>query len=134
MIESASDTLIVTFDRALPADKTVLCVSRKVNDHNTILKIVSGEQADILYRLLTEPEQTERGENMTEEEELKPCPFCGGKVIQTAGVTGIPVFICTNREDCGAYISFDSLIASHNPEHAHIYWNKRGGNDMDIQI
>lgn len=126
MIKSVSDTLTVTFDRSV-ADGAALCVSRKVNDNINVLKIVSGEQADILYRLLTEPEQTEIDKNMTAEEELKPCPFCGGKVVQEAGVTGIPVFICTNREDCGAYISFDSLIISHNPEHAHTYWNKRGG-------
>lgn len=125
-MESVSDTLTVTFDSS-PTDKAALCVSRKVNDNIDVLKIVSGEQADILYRLLTEPEQTEIDAYMTSEEGLKSCPFCGCKIVQTTGVTGIPIFICTNREDCGAYITFDSLITSHNPEHAHIYWNKRGG-------
>ena len=48
-----SDTLTVTFDSNLD-DEAGICVSRVVNGEVTVLKIELGEQADILYQLLTE--------------------------------------------------------------------------------
>ena len=49
-----SDTLIATFDCSLD-DKAGVCISRVVNGEVFVLKIELGEQADILYHLLTEP-------------------------------------------------------------------------------
>ena len=61
----ASDTLIVTFDSSLD-DEAGICVSRKVNGKIVILKMELGEQADILYHLLTE--QMAQAEIKTESE------------------------------------------------------------------
>lgn len=54
-----SDTLTVTFDSSLD-DEAGICVSRVVNGKTVILKMELGEQADILYHLLTE--QTAKAE------------------------------------------------------------------------
>ena len=48
-----SDTLTVTFDSSLD-DEAGMCVSRVVNGKVVVLKMELGEQADILYHLLTE--------------------------------------------------------------------------------
>lgn len=48
-----SDTLTVTFDSSLD-DEAGICISRVVNGKIVVLKMELGEQADILYRLLTE--------------------------------------------------------------------------------
>lgn len=48
-----SDTLTVLFNRYLD-DEAGICVSRVVNGKVTVLKVELGEQADILYHLLTE--------------------------------------------------------------------------------
>jgi len=48
-----SDTLTVTFDSSLD-DEVGICVSRIVNGKVVVLKMELGEQADILYHLLTE--------------------------------------------------------------------------------
>lgn len=48
-----SDVLIVSFDNGA-GDESALCVSRKLWKHTIVLKMELGEQADILYRLLTE--------------------------------------------------------------------------------
>jgi len=48
------DTLIAAFDCSLD-DKAGVCISRVVNGEVFVLKIELGEQADVLYRLLTEP-------------------------------------------------------------------------------
>ena len=47
---------------------------------------------------------------------LKPCPFCGGTVKITQGLTGAPFlfFKCKNK-DCGALISFDNDVANATP-------------------
>lgn len=55
----SSDILTVTFDRGLK-DDSGLAVARKCGEKTSVLKIELGEQADILYRLLTE--QTTKGE------------------------------------------------------------------------
>lgn len=49
-----SDVLTVTFDYSDMKDISALCVSRHTGDTLEILKIAQGDQADILYRLLTE--------------------------------------------------------------------------------
>ena len=48
-----SDVLTVTFDYSDMKDVSALCVARHTGDTLEILKIVQGDQADILYRLLT---------------------------------------------------------------------------------
>jgi hypothetical protein len=48
-----SDTLTVIFDSSSD-DELGICVSRVVNGKVVILKMELGEQADILYHLLTE--------------------------------------------------------------------------------
>ena len=52
-MKAISDTLTVTFDSS-PYDEAGICVSRAVNGKVVVLKIELGEQADILYHLLTE--------------------------------------------------------------------------------
>lgn len=47
-----SDVLIVSFDNGLK-DESALCVARKCGKEITLLKMELGEQADILYHLLT---------------------------------------------------------------------------------
>ena len=49
----ASDTLTVTFDSSLD-DEAAICVSRVIDEKVVVLKMELGEQADILYYLLTE--------------------------------------------------------------------------------
>lgn len=61
-----SDTLTVTFDSSVD-DEAGICVSRTVNGKTVILKMELGEQADILYHLLTE--QTAKAEIKAESEE-----------------------------------------------------------------
>ena len=48
-----SDILTVSFDSCLE-DESALCVTRKRGDRIKVLKMELGEQADILYHLLTE--------------------------------------------------------------------------------
>lgn len=52
-MKTISDTLTVIFDRSLD-DESGICISRKVNGKIVVLKMELGEQADILYHLLTE--------------------------------------------------------------------------------
>ena len=48
-----SDILTVSFDSGLK-DESALCVTRKYGEKIIMLKMELGEQADILYHLLTE--------------------------------------------------------------------------------
>jgi len=48
-----SDVLTVSFDSGLK-DESALCVTRKCEGKTIMLKMELGEQADILYHLLTE--------------------------------------------------------------------------------
>ena len=48
-----SDVLTVSFESGLK-DESALCVTRKHNGETIMLKMELGEQADILYHLLTE--------------------------------------------------------------------------------
>lgn len=49
----SSDTLTVTFDSSLD-DEPGICISRTVNGKTNVLKMELGEQAEILYHLLTD--------------------------------------------------------------------------------
>lgn len=60
-----SDVLTVSFDSGLK-DESALCVTRKYGEKIIGLKMELGEQADILYRLLTE--QMTKAEIKTESE------------------------------------------------------------------
>ena len=66
MTHSVSDILTVTFDSSLD-DEAEICVSRAVNGKIVVLKMELGEQADILYHLLTE--QAAKAEIKVESEE-----------------------------------------------------------------
>lgn len=72
-MNTVSDTLTVTFDNSLD-DETGICVSRVVNGKITILKMELGEQADILYQLLTE--QMTKAEIKTEDGEINNKNLC----------------------------------------------------------
>ena len=64
-MKDISDVLIVSFDSGLK-DESGLCVTRKHGEKIIVLKMELGEQADILYRLLTE--QTLKAEIKAESE------------------------------------------------------------------
>lgn len=52
-MKDVSDVLTVRFDNGL-SDESAICVARVVNGKVSVLKMELGEQADILYHLLTE--------------------------------------------------------------------------------
>ena len=52
-MKNISDVLTVSFDNEFK-DESVLCVARKQGEDITIVKMEFGEQANILYHLLTE--------------------------------------------------------------------------------
>lgn len=52
-MKDTSDILTVGFDSGLK-DESALCVTRKHGEKIIMLKMELGEQADILYHLLTE--------------------------------------------------------------------------------
>ena len=52
-MKDVSDVLTVSFDSGVK-DESALCVTRKYGDEIIMLKMELGEQADILYHLLTE--------------------------------------------------------------------------------
>lgn len=59
--------------------------------------------------------------------ELKPCPFCGGRVTLMNLVTPIKMFYCTNYKDCGAVVSFDNDVCNLEAGDRHKIraWNRR---------
>ena len=63
--------------------------------------------------------------------ELKPCPFCGSKLVKyTRGITGAPiVFLKCGNLDCGAVVSFDNEKCHLLPESAINAWNRRAKNE-----
>lgn len=65
-MSDASDILTVSFDSG-SKDESALCVTRKCGEKTIVLKMELGEQADILYRLLTE--QMTKAEIKIESEE-----------------------------------------------------------------
>lgn len=52
-MKNIEDILTVSYESGLEGE-SALCVARKKGEKKTILKIEIGEQADILYYLLTE--------------------------------------------------------------------------------
>lgn len=52
-MKNVSDILTVSFDSGVK-DESALCVTRKYGEKTIMLKMELGEQADILYHLLTE--------------------------------------------------------------------------------
>lgn len=58
-----SDRLTVSFDNSFDDNELGLCVTRKHGEKIEVLKMELGEQADILYRLLTD--QTTKAEIKT---------------------------------------------------------------------
>ena len=52
-MRDTSDVLTVSFDSGLK-EESALCVTRKHGENIIVLKMELGEQADILYHLLTE--------------------------------------------------------------------------------
>lgn len=58
-MRDTSDVLMVTFDSSVN-DESGICISKAVNGKVVVLKMELGEQADVLYRLLTE--QTTKAE------------------------------------------------------------------------
>lgn len=77
-MEEVSDVLTVSFDSGLN-DESALCVTRKYGGKIIVLKMELGEQADILYHLLTEQmakaeikvEGEEQGDDATNKEQTK---------------------------------------------------------------
>lgn len=65
-MKNVSDILTVSFDSGVK-DESALCVTRKYGKKTIMLKMELGEQADILYHLLTE--QMTKGEIKAESEE-----------------------------------------------------------------
>ena len=64
--------------------------------------------------------------------ELKPCPFCGGKIISFSnGTINAPIVFlkCTNHA-CGAVVSFDNDKCNLMPEMAVDKWNRRTADDQ----
>ena len=67
-MKDISDVLTVSFDSGLK-DEAALCVSRKCGEKIVVLKTELGEQADILYYLLTE--QMAKAEIKSESEAVR---------------------------------------------------------------
>lgn len=65
-MKDVSDILTVSFDSGTN-DVSALCVTRKYGEEIIMLKMEQGEQADILYHLLTE--QMTKAEIKVESEE-----------------------------------------------------------------
>lgn len=81
------DVLTVVFDNGLE-DESGLCVTRKCGEKFTILKMELGEQADILYHLLTN--QMAKAEIKSESEELtiKPQQKIGRWIDDKCSICG----------------------------------------------
>lgn len=54
--------------------------------------------------------------------QLKPCPFCGGKAAIHKGYRGILFIKCIK---CGSLTSFDNDICNVTCNKAIDYWNRR---------
>lgn len=59
-------------------------------------------------------------------QELKPCPFCGGKVRRVIGFMGLNFFKC---QKCGAVISFDNDYYNDHQDEAIEAYNRRGNDE-----
>lgn len=58
--------------------------------------------------------------------ELKPCLFCGKKVVRQKGFMGWNFFKCRN---CSAVVSFDNDYYNANPDKAIEAWNWRSDDE-----
>lgn len=65
--------------------------------------------------------------------ELKPCPFCGGKVQIMNLMTPVTMIYCLNFKECGAVVSFDNPICnnSRTDEPKIKAWNRRTREDNE---
>ncbi len=61
-------------------------------------------------------------------EELKPCPFCGYKLVGYLLNSPICAFKCDNPY-CGAIVYFDNSACNLFPEKAVTHWNRRANNE-----
>lgn len=61
--------------------------------------------------------------------ELKPCPFCGGRVELMNLMTPIKMFYCLNYQTCGAIVSFDNPLANRFDKAKVEAWNRRATDD-----
>ena len=50
---------------------------------------------------------------------LKPCPFCGGRVEEMTGITGLTMIVCSR---CKATVSFGG---KERKDQATSAWNRR---------
>lgn len=97
-----SDVLTVSFDHGLK-DESGLCVARQLGEKVIVLKMELGEQADILYRLLTEQMtkveiKSEKGEWILDETDNSvTCNKCGCMIYPNDILNGDAHF-CPN---CG---------------------------------
>ena len=65
-------------------------------------------------------------------EKLKPCPFCGEKLIFNAPVRIMgpkTLFLKCGNSECGAIVSFTNKICNKNPDEAINYWNRRANDE-----
>lgn len=58
--------------------------------------------------------------------ELKPCPFCGGKIKRVIGFRGLNFFKCSK---CGAVVSFDNDYYNTHKDEAVNAFNRRVGEE-----
>lgn len=56
---------------------------------------------------------------------IKLCPFCGSPVRVRIGMGGLHFFYCTNRDECGAIVSFHGGEQGSEAENPIRNWNKR---------
>lgn len=68
---------------------------------------------------------------------LKPCPFCGGKVkskLATHNGVTLMFFNCENAK-CGAVVSFNNPLSNYYPKHTDVFYNARAkpNDDLDIE-
>ena len=60
---------------------------------------------------------------MTTNKELKPCAFCGSKMLKPCYFESVALIKCKN---CGALVSFDGKESMSQTINA---WNRRANND-----
>ena len=63
--------------------------------------------------------------------DIRPCPFCGGKVELINLFTPMRMFYCTNYKECGAVISFNNEICDREAgdKHKIRYFNRRASDN-----
>jgi len=99
-MKNTSDILIVSFDNGLK-DEPALCVTRDHGGNCDVLKMEFGEQADILYQLLTE--QTTKAEIKEESEDTMDLLIKIPKEIRLALINNIQLS-ADQQSICDLYI------------------------------